>query len=64
MPHANSTWQTGLGGIDWLDPLVSSGRAASMSHGGYPETYLISCRDFMTRLDEGLPHERPTWGAD
>jgi hypothetical protein len=59
-----ATWQTGVGGLDWLDPLVSSGRAVSTSRGGYPETYLIRCRDFVARLDEGLPDERPVWGTD
>ena len=59
-----ATWQTGLGGLDWLDPLVSSGRAVATSRGGYPETYLIPCRDFMALLNEGLPHERPAWGTD
>jgi hypothetical protein len=33
----------------------------STSYGGYPETYLIVCRDFMALLDNGLPHERPVW---
>src|SRR5205807_891763 len=28
-----ATWQTGLGGLDWLDPLVSSGRAVATSRG-------------------------------
>ena len=59
-----ATWQTGLGGLDWLDPLISSGRAVATSRGGYPETYLIPCRDFMALLNEGLPHERPAWGTD
>jgi hypothetical protein len=56
-----ATWQTGLYGTDWLTQLVTRGRAASTSRGGYPETYLIRCREFTTRLDEGLPHEYPTW---
>ncbi len=59
-----ATWQTGLGDLEWLDPLLSSGRALSTSRGGYPETYLIPCRSFMARLDDGLPDERPKWGTD
>ena len=59
-----ATWQTGLGGLKWLDELVSSGRAASTSRGGYPETYLITCRDFTSRLEGGLPNERPVWRTE
>lgn len=59
-----ATWQAGLGGLDWLDPLVSGGRAVSTSRGGYPETYLIFCQDFIALLDKGLPHERPAWVTD
>lgn len=59
-----ATWQTGLGGTDWLQELVKEGRAASTRRGGYPDTYLIQGRDFMTLLVEGLPYERPRWGAD
>jgi hypothetical protein len=59
-----ATWQAGLGGLDWLDSLVSSGRGMSTSHGGYPEAYLIPCQDFMALVEEGLPHEHPSWRSD
>ena len=58
-----ATWQTGLGGTAWLTHLVTRGRALSTSRGGYPDTYLIHCRDFATRLDEGLPEEHSAWIA-
>lgn len=57
-------WQTGPCGLDWLERLVSTGRALSTSHGGYPENYLVLCRDFMALLDDGLPDERPLWRSD
>jgi hypothetical protein len=58
-----ATWQTGLDGVDWLTQLVANGRALSTTRSGYPDTYTIPCRDFITRLDEGLPGEHATWVA-
>jgi hypothetical protein len=59
-----ATWQTELGGLEWLESLVRSGRAVSTSRGGYPETYVIHCRDLMAFIEKGLPHERPVWPSD
>src|SRR4051812_25035760 len=52
-----ASWQAGLDGTDWLTELVATGRALSTSRGGYPDTYLIQCRDFAIRRERGLPHE-------
>jgi hypothetical protein len=54
-------WQTRLGGARWLDALVESRNAAYTSHGGYPNNYLIRCKDFRERLEDGLPEERDIW---
>lgn len=52
-----AVWQAGLGGIYWLDQLVDAGKAAHTLRGGFPESYLIRCSDFRSRLRAGLPNE-------
>ena len=35
-----ATWETGLGGLDWIDALVNQGKATRESAGGYPTRYI------------------------
>jgi hypothetical protein len=56
-----AVWQAALGGTDWLTDLVDAGKAAHTTRGGYPESYLIRCEDFRTRLRAGLPNEHTSW---
>lgn len=35
-----ATWETGLGGLDWIDALVDQGKATRESAGGYPTRYV------------------------
>jgi hypothetical protein len=31
-----AVWQTGIGGLDWLDELVKAGKAIDLGGNGYP----------------------------
>lgn len=35
-------WETGIGGIDWLEKLVKEGKASMLLNGGYPNRYTSS----------------------
>ena len=35
-----AVWETGLGGLEFIDPLIEAGTAISVSAGGYPNVYL------------------------
>lgn len=35
-----ATWETSLGGLDWIDALVAQGKATRESAGGYPTRYV------------------------
>lgn len=59
-----AAWRAGLGGIYWLDELVDAGKAAHTMRGGYPESYLVRCEDFRTRIRAGLPNEQAGWPAE
>jgi hypothetical protein len=34
-----AVWQTGLGGLDWLNELVKAGKAIDLGGNGYPNRY-------------------------
>lgn len=38
--QALATWETSLGGLDWIDALVAQGKATRESAGGYPTRYV------------------------
>jgi hypothetical protein len=56
-----ASWQTGLGGTDWLDELVKSGRAMLLLEaGGYPLRYAVRVADLLEQLPHlPTPHKGP-----
>lgn len=60
-----AVWQTGLGGLDWLDKLVDDGRAIYLgSNGGYPTEYSARAGDVIPQIQEGPPFARKVWARD
>lgn len=57
-------WQTGVGGLDWINDLVSAGRAVDLGGDGYPHRYRASARDVLPVLRGGPPGAKRTWSAD
>jgi hypothetical protein len=56
-----AVWQTGLGGLDWLDDLVKDRRAIALGGYGYPTRYAARCEHLRPRIEDGPPHARVVW---
>lgn len=54
-------WQTGLGGLDWIDALVQSGKGRQTKAGGYPNSYMIAASHIVPVILAGPPHARSVW---
>lgn len=54
-------WQTGLGGLDWIDALIQSGKGRQTKAGGYPNSYLIAASHIVPVILEGPPEARSVW---
>ena len=50
-----ATWQTELGGTQWLDEMVASGKAEQVAFGGYPCRYTARASDVLRLLADGPP---------
>jgi hypothetical protein len=50
-----ATWEASLAGIDWIDALVKSGKAARVLAGGYPSRYRAIARDVLPLIAGGPP---------
>lgn len=50
-----ASWTTSVGGTNWLEQLVASGRAVSLPGNGYPNIYLISATAFLAVVKRGVP---------
>lgn len=61
-----AVWQTGLGGLDWLDELVMAGKAIDVGGDGYPCRYTAMAANLVPQILDSPPHARSTWacGAD
>ena len=56
-----AVWQTGLGGLDWLDELVEAGNAIQLKGGGYPNRYTATAEYLIPRIIETPPGARAVW---
>ena len=56
-----AVWQTGLGGLDWLEELVKAGKAISLGGNGYPCRYTATAEYLIPRIIETPPGARPVW---
>jgi hypothetical protein len=50
-----ASWQTGLGGTDWIDDLVAKGVATNLGGNGYPMRYAIPAGALGAVLQLGAP---------
>jgi hypothetical protein len=59
-----AVWQTGLGGLDWLDELVKAGRAIYLGGNGYPLRYTATAEHLIPRVVEEPPGAHRVWVYD
>lgn len=60
-----AVWQTGLGGLDWLDELVAQQRAIDLgSNGGYPTEYAATATHIIPRIRDTPPEAKAVWSFD
>ncbi len=53
-----AVWQTGLGGLDWLEALAHEGRAVALGGDGYPVEFAVPAGDVIPTLLAGPPCAR------
>jgi len=56
-----AVWQTGLGGLDWLDELVKAGKAIDLGGNGYPYRYTALAEHIIPRIVDEPPGARDPW---
>ncbi len=54
-------WQTGLGGLDWIDDLVRAGKAIDLGGNGYPYRYTARAEHLRPGLLAGPPCANEMW---
>lgn len=58
---AVAVWQTGLGGLDWIQVLVDMGQAVSLPSNGYPSRFLGRAGDLLPTILQGPPDAHEHW---
>jgi hypothetical protein len=56
-----AVWQTGLGGLGWLEELVKAGNAIDLGGSGYPCRYTATAEYLLPRIIETPPGARTVW---
>jgi hypothetical protein len=56
-----AVWQTGLGGLKWIDVLVGEGRVVDLGGNGYPCWYTAQVRHLVQRIVDGPPEALNPW---
>jgi len=56
-----AVWQTGFGGLDWLEELVKTGQAINLGGNGYPCRYTATAENLIPRIIETPPASRAAW---
>ena len=59
-----AVWQTGLGGLDWLDRLVKQQKAIDLGGNGYPNEYTAMAAHIVPRLRGDPPEAKAVWTFD
>ena len=58
-----AVWQSGLGGLEWLDELVKAGKAVDLGGNGYPCRYSVTAENLVPRVVDTPPGARSTWAS-
>ena len=58
-----AVWQTGLGGLQWLDELVEAGNAINLGGNGYPYYYTAQAEHIISRVVAGPPLANRDWSV-
>lgn len=54
--HATlATWDTGVGGLQWLETLAKTGKATQLRLGGYPTRFTALASEIFPILENGPP---------
>jgi hypothetical protein len=56
-----AVWQTGLGGLDWIDELAKQGKAIDLGGNGYPLRYTATAEHLIPRIIDNPPKALSTW---
>jgi hypothetical protein len=60
-----AVWQTGIGGLQWIDDLVNQKQAISLGGDGYPYRYTAIAKYIIPRIrDDQPPQAKPFWTFD
>jgi len=59
-----AVWQTGLGGLEWLDDLVKQQKAISLGGSGYPMEYTARALHIVPHLRGEPPEAKAVWSFD
>ena len=65
-PHGArlAVWQTALGGLKWLDELVTQQKAVNLGGTGYPCEYTAMAMHIVEQLRGVPPEAKVAWGYD
>jgi hypothetical protein len=56
-----AVWQTGSGGLVWIDELVKAGKAIDLGGNGYPCYYTATAENLLPTIIEGPPMAKQVW---
>lgn len=59
-----AVWQTGLGGLDWLDGLVKENKALDLGGNGYPNRYVAQALNIISSIKDKPPLAKDVWSSD
>jgi hypothetical protein len=56
-----AVWQTGLGGLDWINELVKNGEAINLGGNGYPCRFTATAKHLIPAVINKPPGARDAW---
>lgn len=59
-----AVWQTGLGGLDWIEELVKADKAVDLGGNGYPCRYTATAENLIPRIGDEPQGAKRVWTHD
>ena len=59
-----AVWQTGTGGLNWINDLVKKGHAVHLGGWAYPSEWAATVEHVRPRILAGPPDANTVWGYD